>query len=411
MKKTISVVALLSMFAAGSAYGSAFRIPEQSVDSTAKAGANIAGASGADASYYNPANMSWMDNTGWLFEGNFTGIYLSAVEYKDNRSSLYDHESEDEAFLLPTFFLVSPDYNDIHFGLSLTAPYGLAKRWKDGFGSVFAEKFSLQVLELNPTVSYKINEKVSLAAGVRALYSKATVASNGMVSAPYSASRFVEGDGLDFGWNAALTLKPNKETTYAVTYRSLVEMEIEGDARLWTDLPYPSSSVSTTGSVTVPAPAVLALSGAYDFGKAKVEFTFDRTYWSEWKDLDIDYDVPITNPILYNAFDKPAPRNWDDADAFRLSIEYEMDAQLTLMGGFAYDENPIPDETVDFSLPDSDAYLFSFGMRYALDESMEFAAAVLYDYKESRDVKHGSIDGEFSNASAILFTAGVTYQF
>ena len=41
MKKTISVVALASVLAAGSAFASGYRIPEQSADSTAKAGANI----------------------------------------------------------------------------------------------------------------------------------------------------------------------------------------------------------------------------------------------------------------------------------------------------------------------------------------------------------------------------------
>ena len=62
MKRTFSVLALASIFAAGSARASGYRIPEQSYDSTAKAGANIASAQNADAAYYDPANMSWMDN-------------------------------------------------------------------------------------------------------------------------------------------------------------------------------------------------------------------------------------------------------------------------------------------------------------------------------------------------------------
>ena len=60
MKKRISVLALASIFAAGSAMASGWRIPEQSVDSTAKAGANIASSKRGDTAYYNPANMAWM---------------------------------------------------------------------------------------------------------------------------------------------------------------------------------------------------------------------------------------------------------------------------------------------------------------------------------------------------------------
>ena len=65
MKKAISVLALSSIFIAGSAMASGYRIPEQSVDSTAKAGANVASAQRGDAAYFNPANMScWSSMTG-----------------------------------------------------------------------------------------------------------------------------------------------------------------------------------------------------------------------------------------------------------------------------------------------------------------------------------------------------------
>jgi long-chain fatty acid transport protein len=42
MKKIIPLLGLNSMLIAGTACASGYRIPEQSVDSTAKAGANIA---------------------------------------------------------------------------------------------------------------------------------------------------------------------------------------------------------------------------------------------------------------------------------------------------------------------------------------------------------------------------------
>ena len=75
MKKKISVLALASIFAAGSAMASGWRIPEQSVDSTAKAGANIASSTRGDTAYYNPANMSWMADT-WHLEADLTYLYL-----------------------------------------------------------------------------------------------------------------------------------------------------------------------------------------------------------------------------------------------------------------------------------------------------------------------------------------------
>ncbi len=416
MKKTISVVALASILAAGTAYASGYRIPEQSADSTAKAGANIAGALGADAAYFNPANMSWMDNEGWTVEGDLSYIYLSAIEYEDNRSAFFDDESKDENFLLPTFFAVSPDYNGFHFGFSLTAPYGLAKRWPDGYGGTFAEKFDLKVFDINPSLSYRFNDWISFAAGARILYSEATVMSNGAVAmgpfGPITASRYMDGDALDYGWNAALSVKPTVESNISVTYRSKVDLDFDGDVLLNTNaFFYPGASVVTDGDVTIPAPATLAVSGSYDFGTVKVEFAIDRTFWSDYEDLDFAYDTAIANPVLFRAFDAPKRKNWDDVNAYRLGIDYRLNPDLTIMAGFAYDENPVPDETIGFDLPDSDAYIVSLGARYKLSENSQIAGAILYDYKESRDVRNENVDGEFTNASAVFVTLGYSYTF
>jgi len=412
MKKTISVVALASLLAATTAFASGYRIPEQSADSTAKAGANVAGALGADAAYFNPANMSWMSNEGWVVEGNLSYIHLTEIDYEDNRSPMFSDESRDENFLLPTFFLVSPDYNGMHFGLSFVVPFGLAKRW-DGYGGTFANKFDLKTFELNPTLSYRFCDYFSFAAGARILYGKLAVMNNGTLVPPsITGSRYFDGDTVEYGWNAALSFKPNEESNLSVTYRSYIEAEFEGDSIMSTSPPiYPGSSVTTSANLVGPAPAVLAVSGAYDFGKWKVEFTVDRTFWSEYEDLDFEHAPPLVNPILFSAFDAPKDRSWDDVNAYRLGLDYRMTPDLTLMFGFAYDENPVPDETIDFSLPDSDAYIFSIGGRYKLSEKSELACGFLYDYKESRDAKTDTTDGEYSGAAAIFATVGYTYRF
>jgi long-chain fatty acid transport protein len=413
MKKTISVVALASILAAGTAFASGYRIPEQSADSTAKAGANIAGALGPDAAYFNPANMSWMDNEGWVAEGDLSYIYLSSIEYEDNRTAFLNDESEDENFIVPTLFLVSPDYSGFRIGFATVAPFGLQKRWKDGFGATFAEKFSLSVIEMNPSVSYEFCNWFSFAAGARLLYSQATVMSNGVVMAPgITASRYMDGDALDYGWNAALSARPTEESNISVTYRSKVDLDFDGDVLLSTNAVFlPGASVDTDGDVSIPGPAVLAVSGSYDFGMVKVEFTVDRTYWSDYETLDFSYDIPIVNPILFSAFDAPKTKNWDDVNAYRIGLDYRVTPEVTIMAGFAYDENPVPDETVGFDLPDSDAYIYSIGARYKISQQSEIAFGLLYDYKESRMANNSNVNGEFTNASAVFASLGYTYKF
>ena len=92
-------------------------------------------------------------------------------------------------------------------------------------------------------------------------------------------------------------------------------------------------------------------------------------------------------------------------------MTYKFSDTFTGMAGFAIDDNPVPDEYLSFELPDSDAYLFSIGGRYKISEQMELGVAALYDYKDSRTVNNGTINGEFTDAAAILITAGISYKF
>ena len=404
MKKTISALALVSLFTATTALASGYRIPEQSVDSSAKAGANVASASRADAAYYNPANMSWLSD-GWQAQANLTYIHLTAMSYEDYRSPLRDGESEDENFLLPTGFLVSPSYGDFRFGLSITAPYGLAKRWNDPYPRATAQEFSLTVMDFNPTVSYKINDMVSIAGGPRLLYSEARVETDARyVGMP--AAMTVDGDTVEWGYNLAVAVKPSEDLNFSATYRSNVDLDFEGDVDLYLGRTIPTID----GEVSIPAPAVLTLAAAFKPVEAlTVELSWDRTFWSEYEELDFDF-----TPALGSPFEVAKMKDWDDSSAYRIGLSYQLDETWTLMGGVAYDETPVPKETAGFELPDSDAWLFSAGAQYKVNEKMDVGMAFLYDYKTEREFTvnpTSTLYGEITDASAILVTVGLNYKF
>jgi long-chain fatty acid transport protein len=405
MKKRFSVLAMASILVAGSAMASAWRIPEQSVDSTAKAGANIASAKHADAAYFNPANMGWLADA-WNVEVDATWIHLFSIEYDDARTSLYDGESETENFFLPTGFFVSPNLGGARIGMSITAPAGLAKRWKSNYQKAVAEEFSLAVFEFNPVVSYTIADKVSIAAGPRMLYADATVRSDAS-GLGMQLSRDMDGDTIEWGWNVAVAYKPIEKLNLSATYRSNVDLDFDDKA----DLNLMGYRATLDTKVSIPVPAVLAFSIAYDvLDNLNVEFTYDRTFWSEYEKLDFDFSPNIPG----NPFEPPQVRDWDDTNAFRLGVTYGVTNELDIMAGFGYDENPAPDANVSFELPDSDAWLFSLGMQYAVNERMDVGCAALYDYKEDRDVKNSPTDrvyGEFTGAGAFLLTVGLNYRF
>ena len=406
MTQTVRVATLLSLSAA-TLLASGYRIPEQSLNSVALSAAYVASANGADASYYNPANMAFMAEGGYI-ETSLTYINLSEVSFEGVSSSM-DGDSKKEEFLLPNLHYVSPKMGNWRYGLSIVAPAGLSKRWDESFAKASSEEFTLKVIEVNPTVSYLVNEQLSLGFGLRGVYTDGVVKSDasGLGS---QANRDLTGDSIDFGYNLALSYKPIKDVTLAATYRSKVDLSVEGDATLVNGM------YNGGASVTIPLPASLALAAAYTYEKTTVEFVFERTYWSSYKDLDFNYDVDLTATAMAG-FDNPIAKNWKDANAYRIGLSHQCTDNLKMMLGFAIDKSPVPSNTLGFELPDSDAKLYSIGFEYAMSQNLKVGLAYLYDDKEDRTVSNYTggtsvaPSGTFTDSSAHLLTASLKYKF
>ena len=262
-----------------------------------------------------------------------------------------------------------------------------------------AEEFTLKVIEINPTASYKVNDQFALGFGLRGVYTDGKVAA---IQNPVYAQELT-GDSIDFGYNLALSYKPIQDVTFAATYRSKVDLTVKGDATGYY-LTYP---FSTNASVEIPLPASLALATAYTYEKTTVEFVFERTYWSSYKELDFDYGDSITNAVFGTA----KPKNWKDANAYRIGVTHQCTDNLKMMLGFAIDKSPTPDSTLGFELPDSDAKLYSIGFEYKVNEKTSVGLAYLYDDKEERTVSNGTVNGTFTDSSAHLLTASFKYKF
>ena len=387
----------LSVIASASVMAGGYKIPEVSLNATALSAAYIANAHGADAAYYNPAAMIYNEDAN-LLEVDATYIALSSIDF----DGVSDYSSKEENFLVPSLHFASKKLGDsgVRAGFSIVVPAGLSKRWDHSTPKATAEEFTLETVELNPSLAIPLSDIVSFGAGVR------VISSSGIVKSSAAVSRDMEGDGIDYGYNLALMVKPTPAWALAATYRSKIDLSIEGNAKLYT-----GATLSYNGdvSVSVPVPAALNLAAAYSFGEGTtVEAVFERTFWSAYKTLDFNY--PVSIGALTSSFDDPKAKNWKNTDSYRLGLTQKYE-KWTAMAGVAYDETPVPESTLGYELPDSDAWIVSLGGRYQLDEHWNIGLAALVDLKESREVHNASINGEFSNARAYLVTAGIEYRF
>ncbi len=412
MKNFLIKTTLLSICASSALFSSAYRLPEQSPRSTALSGAYLANAGGADTSYFNPANMAFNDNKN-ISSAALTYVSLAKIKYTDDQNPAFNSESKKEDLFIPHLFFSSKEYDGFRYGISLTVPGGLSKRWDSPYAKASAQEFTLKIIEINPVVSYQVNDKFAIGGGARVIYSEGIVKSDA-TAIGIPAKRDMQADTIEYGYNLALTYKPIRNLNIAASYRSNIDLKEEGNAKL-----YLSGTKLYDGgaNVTVPLPAVAAVALSYDLGSTVLEFEYDKTMWSEYKALDFEFNdnVPLA---LKAAFDDPKPREWKDTNAFRVGITHRYNDKLTLLGGFAVDENPADSRYLGFELPDSDAKIYSGGFEYKYSDQLSFAAAVLYDDKESRAISQGrsaadplAIEGEFKDASALLVTVGASYSY
>ena len=425
MKKTI----ILSGVLAATLFAGGYKIPEQSLSGMALSAANVANAHGADAAYYNPANMVFNEDKN-SFELLATYIHLKKVKFaNDNGENYYSRKEE---FILPQFHFSSKDHNGWRFGISVTYPGGLSKRWDDVIPEAGAKEFTLKTVEINPVIARKVNENFALALGVRFVKSEGIanvlgMLDNGDGSVTPLYSEYLNGDSFDRGWNIAATFISNDKTLkIAATYRSKINLSLSGDASGYylTNLvlavnpaaPLPANkyiAFNTPGKVTVPLPATLNVAIAKTFGKTTVEFVLDRTFWSSYRYLDFDFKDPIVNAIFGN----PINKHWENVNAYRFGLTHECSDKLTAMVGYAYDESPVPNSTIDFSLPDSDKHIFSGGIKYKLDDRMTVGISALYTKQKTRRAKifdrisQTYTTGEFKEGGAVLLGAGLDYSF
>ena len=412
MKKTL----LLSITTSSFLMAGAYKVPEQSVNSMALGAAYVAHTDGADTAYYNPANMAFMEDKQFT-EVGLTWAHLPRNEFEGvqaySTTEIYpaSNKSEIENLQLPFIHYVAKPIGAFRWGASLTVPGGLTKRWESGQEKLFAQEFTLKVIEVNPVASYKVSDNFAVGGGLRFIYSEGVVNGDG-VDTTKPIKREMKGDTVEFGYNLAMSYRPTSDINMAATYRSNVDLKEEGKANLY----LANMGNQYDASVTVPLPAALnfAVSKTWQ-DKYTVELNYEKTYWSAYKELDFNYGSALPNAILRTAFDDPKAKHWKDTDTFRVGLTAEVTPTVTLMAGYAKDETPIDKKYVSYELPDSDADIYTLGVRIKHNDNLSYGVAYLHDEKKSFSLAAGEnkngIIGKFSGGGADLLNVGVAYKF
>lgn len=407
----------------GTAAASGFQLLEQNASGLGNAYAGSAAkADNASTIYFNPAGMTQLKtlevsggltvvNTSFKFtnEGSSSGALTGTGNGGDGGG----------LGLIPNAYLSWAATKDLYFGLGVGAPFGLRTEYDDRWvGAAQSTYFDIKTYNINPSVAYRVNETVSLGAGlnwqrIEADYRRLVNVTTGSTS-PLKLTL----DDDAWGWNVGALFKLAPDTRLGVSYRSRIKYSTTGKIAI--SGPAATFSSDAKADITLPDTAILSLTQKLS-DKWELLGDVSWTGWSSIPQVDIlratatlngVYAAGSTAQVLETKF-----RNtWRAA----LGANYQLRDDLILKAGVAYDQTPVKGASSRLvSLPDNDRLWFSVGAQWKASQSttLDVGAAYLYvnDTTINNDqtaaaLNRGRVTGTYQD-SAWLFGAQLSMAF
>jgi long-chain fatty acid transport protein len=439
------MASLITLAAVQQAHAAGFAIREQSstAQTTAFAGATAAA---EDPSYmfFNPASLA-------LQKGNQSQVSLSYIlpesEFRDGEASIAggavpitgtdNADDIGEDALVPAAYLSTEFADGLTFGLGVTAPFGLTTENEDGWiGRYHALKSELLSVNINPAIGIRASEKFAFGLGVQLQYIDTTL-TNAVDFGTIGASQGVPGsiptaqdgdveleaDDWGVGFNLGALYMPSDKTRFGLAFRSEIDHTANGsadftndDAGIATTINAATGLFADTGvQANVTTPATIS-AGAYHEYASGLTLMAEAawTEWSSFEELRIEFDNPVQP-------DNVTTEDWDNSWFVALGAKYQLLPNLSLNGGIAYDESPIPDETRTPRVPGSDRYWVAFGGEYDVTSTISLNASYTHIFMEDGDIDlvtngadenaaRGNLSGTYENQIDII-TIGGTIRF
>jgi long-chain fatty acid transport protein len=302
-----------------------------------------------------------------------------------------DVNQTSQAYFPIEFYYAGKVFHRLSAGLSINNQFGSAASYPTNWeGMYIVQKIALTTFMFQPTLSYKIFDKLSVGAGfiytlgsfsdTRAVPVSSESTNNGEVT--------LNGTGHAFGYNIGLfspiySHPSDSRCSYGlnigVDYRSGLSFTVpNGDvsfsqipASLATEFP-----ASENFSTQVNLPAVLSAAMAFKFSLPKnwdflVTYEFNYTFWQTYDSLHITFTNPNT-PYASEQY------NWKNATAHRMGAEVTFKKKYSLRVGYYIDNSPVRNGYVSPEVVDGNSSGLSFGAGYVINNAFSVNIAFIH---------------------------------
>lgn len=406
--------ALLVM--SGNAAASAFALLEQGGTGNAFAG-GAAGAEDASIIFFNPAGMSRLKGTQMTLglsaiqpSAKFSNTGSTGAAYQTAGGNGGDAGS---LAFVPNVYMVTEVDPALHFGLGIFAPFGLQTEYDPTWiGRFQAIKSKIQTVNLNPSVSYAVNESLSLGLGLsyQHISGELTSAVNysalagGGLGANLEGVSTITGSDSAWGYNFGALFNVTPDTRIGLAYRSKIKYTLKGTVS-FSSVPslMAGNPALANGDVTLPItmPDSWSISGFHQMGQWDLMADATHTGWSVLQQMAITR----TNGTSVQTVQE----HWRDTWRVAVGATYHYNEQWLARTGIAYDQTPVPDAYRTARIPDSDRTWLAFGGQYKVTTTsrLDFSYAHIF-MKDASIASYqaaagaGNLVGSYSNKVDIL---------
>jgi len=270
------------------------------------------------------------------------------------------------------------------FGLGVYNPFGGLTDWGNNWPGKYAlESLNLKTFYIQPTLSVKLTEVVSI--GVGFVYNRATI--NLTQAAPLANQQgqdgqaVLNGTGKGYGWNAGIFFKTLSGVTVGITHRSGVSTDFTGTALFSVAPSLQSQFASPNGfTSTVKLPSTNSI-GVGIFPSPKWTLAFDANVigWDVFKTLSFAYTVKSPNTT-----ESVFPQNYQDAVSLRGGAQYQCTDKFALRFGTGYATAAAPDGYVSPQVPDADRVYLTGGFGVKINNHFNVDASFEYEHLMAR---------------------------
>jgi len=290
-------------------------------------------------------------------------------------------------------------------GFGVCSYFGLAENYDDDWaGRYYIQNASLVGLSLLPSVAYRVNDQLSLGAGLNAMMASFStdVAVNNLTPGMSDGQLHLEDSCWGFGANLGVLYQFDKGTRLGVTYLSPVDLSFDAETKFYNLGPGLSGLLerrdlqSVQLDMTVPQMVMASIYHELDDQWA----IMGNVGWQQWSQFgEVEVSVTSANP-------KSLTTSLDYQDTWHgaFGVQYKPEPQWKFTTGLAYDSSMIKDENRTVTLPVDAAWRWGIGTQYELSKAVTLGLAYELIYFGDMSVNQqggplrGSISGTYDSA-------------